>query len=80
MNNTSYSLVPKIMKMKLVQEAQNPSCTECGKKFSTNAILDTHIKGVHRGQKFPCPHCGSTFTQKGNLQKHIKSVHEHHEG
>ena len=25
------------MKMKLVQEAQKPSCTECGKQFSTDA-------------------------------------------
>ena len=46
--------------MKLVQEPQKHSCTECGKQLSTNSKLDTHIKGVHRGQKFSCSHCGST--------------------
>ena len=75
-NNSSYSLVHKLMMMKLVQEAQKPSCTECGKQFSTNAKLATHINGVHRGQKFQCPHCGSTFKLKENLQKHMKSVHD----
>ncbi|XP_035854546.1 zinc finger protein 79-like [Sander lucioperca] len=48
------------------------SCSECGKRFGTNGILQRH-KRSHTGEKpFSCSVCKKSFTESGSLQRHMR--------
>ena len=52
-------------------------CTLCDCTFSTNGILQQHIKAVHDKIKdFNCTLCDSKFSSNSILQQHIKQVHD----
>ena len=45
-------------------------CTICGKKTSTQKVLDRHISTFH--EKQACDHCGKSFPCKKRLREHLK--------
>ena len=59
-----------------VPEGQKFSCPQCGKKFTQNRNLKTHIQSVHEKVKYPCYLCGKQLTRQDHLKTHIQSVHE----
>ena len=56
----------------LVEKNKPYECRECGKCFSTPAILYNH-RGVHNPRK--CDLCDRTFAQKASLKYHLEKFH-----
>ncbi|KAK2920590.1 zinc finger protein 771-like [Channa argus] len=51
---------------------QSFSCSGCGKSFSSEAHLQSHMKS-HTGEKTSaCPFCGKKFTKNSNLTTHLR--------
>ncbi|ORY16158.1 C2H2 domain-containing protein [Clohesyomyces aquaticus] len=51
---------------------RNWPCTMCGKSFTRNFHLQSHLKS-HRGERpHACPECGRAFTRKHDCQRHQK--------
>ena len=57
---------------KFVEKNKPYECQECGKCFSTSAILYNH-RGVHNPTK--CDLCDRTFAQKASLKYHLEKCH-----
>ncbi|VVD00313.1 unnamed protein product, partial [Leptidea sinapis] len=59
-----------------IPKARNKVCTICGRAFSTNRILQNHVR-THTGERpYQCDFCASTFIQKIALVTHLKSIHK----
>ena len=53
------------------------NCFICGTSFSTENILENHIKCIHENQKpHKCSICDYSCYQKGTLKQHCDAVHE----
>ena len=51
-------------------------CELCSQRFTTNANLEQHIRGVHDKVKpFTCHVCKHSFASRSNLQTHSDSRH-----
>jgi uncharacterized Zn-finger protein len=51
-------------------------CTMCGKGFSAQSYLDSHMQ-IHSDQKaYQCTFCPKRFHQKGNLKTHQEKKHK----
>ncbi|XP_045765622.1 zinc finger and SCAN domain-containing protein 12-like isoform X2 [Maniola jurtina] len=49
---------------------ERPRCPECGREFSTRAVLKRHLR-THTGERpFRCASCGLSFTQREVLTRH----------
>ena len=52
------------------------ACSECGKSFRGNAVLQQHMR-THTGERpFQCEQCGAAFKQKAQLNMHVERVHQ----
>jgi len=58
------------------------SCDECGRVFSDNNLLNSHIETVHKRKEsreikkqFPCKYCHHTFAFELNIKRHMFLVH-----
>lgn len=58
----------------LVHSGEKPyvcNFADCGKRFSLDFNLRTHIRSIHSGEKpFICTVCNKTFSQSANLRVH----------
>ncbi|CAL8098765.1 unnamed protein product [Orchesella dallaii] len=52
------------------------SCVMCGKSFSTNGGLTTHIHSHTREKPFTCSLCAKNFINNSQLQRHINTIHK----
>ncbi|CAB3251232.1 unnamed protein product [Arctia plantaginis] len=60
--------------IKKVTQSERPTCTECGKTFSSRKTYKYHLNVLHKGQnRYPCPQCGKVYQWKSNLGRHIRS-------
>ncbi|CAG5903982.1 unnamed protein product [Menidia menidia] len=50
------------------------ACEHCGKRFSQQKILKTHVKVHTGGTMFGCEQCGKRFCQPSQLRAH-RTVH-----
>ena len=57
-------------------KAKNFPCEDCGKEFSSKAILTAHTQSTHKGIRFDCNMCDNTFASKTHLRTHVKVTHE----
>ena len=57
-------------------KAKNFPCKDCGKEYSSKAILTAHIQSTHKGIRFDCNMCDNTFASKTHLRTHVKVIHE----
>ena len=66
--------------MKIHNEREKYSCTQCPKEFMWWNNLREHVKNVHDQNydqvKFPCSDCSKEFTCKTYLKRHHRTVHE----
>ena len=53
-------------------KAKNFPCEDCGKEFSSKAILTAHTQSTHKGIRFDCNMCDNTFASKTHLRTHVK--------
>jgi len=52
-------------------------CDRCDSNFSTNTMLQRHIKGVHDKIKdFECSKCDYKCSMNSDLKRHVKGVHD----
>ncbi|XP_050360127.1 zinc finger protein 436-like [Nymphalis io] len=59
-----------------IEPIKDKICPHCGRAFSTNRILNNHIR-THTGERpFVCDICSSKFTQKTALVVHKRSIHK----
>ena len=52
------------------------ACKQCGKEFSKQSILTSHIQVIHEGMRYACDKCDYQTNKKGCLRKHTQSKHE----
>ncbi|XP_068627146.1 zinc finger protein 436-like [Battus philenor] len=58
-----------------IMPEKNKICNLCGRKFSTNKILENHMR-THTGERpYTCSHCPANFAQTAALTSHIRSIH-----
>ncbi|XP_062600024.1 zinc finger protein 37-like [Saccostrea cucullata] len=50
-------------------------CTECDKKFKTEAYFKTHLSQHAMGNNFVCFVCDKVYSSKSNLKMHMKKCH-----
>ncbi|XP_052748251.1 PR domain zinc finger protein 5-like [Galleria mellonella] len=59
-----------------ISRPKNKMCTLCGRGFSTNRILENHIR-THTGERpFLCAQCPAAFAQKTALVTHTRAIHK----
>ncbi|KAM3955993.1 uncharacterized protein ACR2FA_010048 [Aphomia sociella] len=59
-----------------VSKPKNKICSLCGRGFSTNRILENHIR-THTGERpFLCTQCPAAFAQKTALMTHTRAIHK----
>lgn len=60
-----------------VNESAGNECDQCGKSFSQEKYLISHINTAHRYEPCDCPFCdGKTFKNKLYLSQHLKRMHQ----
>ena len=58
------------------REPKRHTCSECGRGFLQNKLLQKHIKSRHSSARdFACPHCPSAFKRKDHLDRHLTDLH-----
>ena len=57
------------------EELEKYECNKCGKCFTQNIGLKTHISAVHE-KKIHCDLCGKHFDRGCDFKVHIQIVHE----
>ncbi|KAL1378950.1 hypothetical protein pipiens_003875 [Culex pipiens pipiens] len=61
-----------------MHETENQfKCNECDKAYSTNRLLQQHIRVTHSGERpFQCSICPKNFARASSLHVHVQSVHK----
>lgn len=75
----SYTLLDRL-KQHLLRGHQKPPeshlCSECGKCFSSSALLKQHSSVHSKELPYICEPCGKSFRRLPDLKKHLLSVHQ----
>ena len=66
----------KLKQIQTRNEVNKYPCKQCGKLFTQQFYLKTHIQSKHEGIKYPCNQCDYQAPLKDTLKEHIESKHE----
>jgi len=58
-----------------IRQEKKHQCHLCVKTFSSNSLLQGHIRKHENNPCFMCDHCGKGFYRKDRLAVHTRSVH-----
>ena len=57
-------------------KTKNVICAHCGKKFTHQFRLNSHVRKMHdTKERFNCKFCSQTFREKHTLKSHYICVH-----
>lgn len=72
-----FKLKQDIRRHMLYHEDTMHMCEECGKFFTTRAVLHNHQRKKHMNiYNFKCPFCKFRSISQDNLDKHIRDLHD----
>lgn len=74
--NKTYKYRNSLFAHRAIHYRKMVMCHECGKLYASNAILNTHIREVHKRLKnFICEYCDEAFVKRSRLKDHLYAKH-----